>query len=87
MGAAQRDWLLEGLAGGPRGGWNVLANHTYTEEGTASIAVVLGDVGGAASVSAAGSTFTISDAPLATTVTVSGGVATFSNLSVGLVTG
>jgi alkaline phosphatase D len=26
MGSAQRDWLLEGLADGPQGGWNVIAN-------------------------------------------------------------
>ena len=26
LGTAQRDWLFEGLAGGPRGGWNVIAN-------------------------------------------------------------
>jgi alkaline phosphatase D len=26
MGSAQRQWLLEGLAEGPRGGWNILAN-------------------------------------------------------------
>jgi alkaline phosphatase D len=26
MGSAQREWLFEGLAGGPAGGWNILAN-------------------------------------------------------------
>jgi alkaline phosphatase D len=26
MGSAQREWLFEGLAGGPQGGWNILAN-------------------------------------------------------------